>query len=181
MLVAVSQCHATRHLYGDPGDEGNEVNLIRQATRFRALVNRETLSGQVPPWLTSSTSWLCSELVRGRPIGTSFLGPRFEWKGNDGETGVEDPRLRTDLPGVVEAAFTATAGLPFSALVLRRESRLGQDKAARGWYEYPVFLRSDQSLRGVADGIGAFFLDVALAAGYIRRRAALHGREIIYY
>jgi len=51
MLVAVLQSHATRHLsqaYKAYRGRGNEVNLIRQATRFRALVNRETLLGQVP-------------------------------------------------------------------------------------------------------------------------------------
>lgn len=49
----VLQSHATRHLsqaYKATAGKrvGNEVNLIRQATRFRALVNRETLLGQVP-------------------------------------------------------------------------------------------------------------------------------------
>lgn len=84
--------------------------------------------------------------------------------------------MRTDLPGIDEMAqpLSATAGLPLSALVLRRESRLGVGEAARGRYEYPVFLRSDQSLRGVADGIDAFLLDVALPASYSRGRAALH-------
>lgn len=84
--------------------------------------------------------------------------------------------LRTDLLRIDETApsFSATAVLPFSALVLQRGSHLGEGEAARGRYEYPVFLRSDQPLRGVADGIDAFFFDAALAAGYSRGRIALH-------
>lgn len=70
--------------------------------------------------------------------------------------------------------FSTTTVLPFSILVLQCDSRLGEGKAARGWYEYLVSLRFDQSLRGVADRIDAFFFDIALVAGYSRGRTTLH-------
>lgn len=84
--------------------------------------------------------------------------------------------MRTDFLGIDETAqpFSATAVLPFPALVFGRGAHLAEGKTRRR-YEYPIFLRSDQPLRGVADGIDdAFFLDVALAAGYSRGRTALH-------
>lgn len=70
--------------------------------------------------------------------------------------------------GIDETAQPFLAVPGFSAFVLQRESHLGIGEAARGRYEYPVFLRSDQSLRGV----GEFFPDIALAAR--RGRTVLH-------
>lgn len=111
---------------------------------------------------------------QARFLGASLLGFRSNEKQRTRNKGEEDLGLRTDLPGIDETAqpFSATAGPPFSTLVLRREPCLGGDIATGRRYEYPVFLRSDQPLRGVTDGIDAFFPDVGLTTGH--GRAALH-------
>lgn len=114
--------------------------------------------------------WLCSGAVRGTKRSDPSALPSSDLDRTKGEEGGRD--LRTDLLGIDEMAqpFSAAAILRFSALVLQRESHLGEGKRARGRDEYPIFLRSDQSLRGVADGIDAFFLDIAGYSG----RTVLH-------
>lgn len=109
--------------------------------------------------------------VRGTKRGLFFL------ESNEGvRKGGEILNSRTDLLGIDGTAQPFSAVLRLSALVLQRESRMGVGEATWGRYEYPIFLRSDQSFRGVAD---AFF--PALVAGYSRGRAALHADGGIIY
>lgn len=149
---------------------GNEVNLIRQATRFRALVNRETLLGQAAGFAPQHRSSRDKRVSIGTSLG------RFEqkWEWEKGE-GILLDSTRTDLLGIDETVqlFSAMARLPFSTLVLRLKSRLWEDKMTRRRHEYPVFLRSDQSFRSVANGF-EFLPHVALIVVFSHGPSILH-------
>lgn len=166
---------------GDDGTGGgrNEVNLIRQATRFRALVNRETLLGQMPRRVEaadeSSARWFCARTIiwRRRLSVASFLpeGRPARWLWIERTLA----RLRTDTFGIDEAAAQAC---PATSDHRRRASR--PRRAPGGRRGCPVLLTSNQSSRAAADGLGRFrFVSrVVLVVGYGRGPTVLRSRGV---